>query len=62
MPWPKSKTQCSTHDLVATFIPAKHGNSLKCEKVEGLTADEYTLLQEDARNAEGPITTGAYIQ
>lgn len=57
----RNKIIINLDDMTATLIPAKYGKTLKCEKVEGLTADEYTLLKEDARNADGITTAGAYF-
>jgi len=48
-------------DMTATLKPARYGKTLKCEKVEGLTADEYTLMKKDARNFYGITTAPAYI-
>lgn len=47
--------------MTATIIPAKYGKDLECKKVEGITFDEYTHMKEDAQNAEGVITAGAYF-
>lgn len=62
--WVKADTAriiINLNDMTATLKPAKYGDTLKCEKVQGLTADEYTLLKEDARNFDGITTAPAYF-
>lgn len=56
-----ARIRISLDDMTATLIPTKHGNTLKCEKLEGVTAGEYALLKEDARNAVSQTTAGAYF-
>lgn len=57
----KSLIRINLDDMTAIFKPAKDGNTLQCEKVEGITVEEYVLLKEDARNADAPSTAGAYF-
>lgn len=58
-PSEQKKIEINLDDMTATLRPAKYGNTLNCEKVEGVTVDEYVLLEDDAGNAVSirpPIT------
>jgi len=50
-PSEQKRIEINLDDMTATLRPAKYGNTLNCEKVEGVTVDEYVLLEDDAGNA-----------